>query len=279
MILIADSGSTKTTWSIAKQGKCIQSIQTPGINPYFQSEAEISSQLQKSLLPQLNLSAKEIRAVYFYGAGCAFDKIEVVSNALKNHFPVESIEVGSDLLGAARGICGNKAGIVCIMGTGSNSCFYDGSQIVKNVSPLGFILGDEGSGAVLGKLFIGDLLKDMLPESIKTKFFDQFGLTQAQIIDRVYRQPFPNRFLAGFSPFLSENIHEPAIHQLVLTSFISFFERNVKKYDYQHYSVNMIGSIAYHYKSVLTEAAVQTGIRLDRINQSPMEGLILYHTS
>lgn len=278
MILIADSGSTKTNWNIAREGVCMQAIHTQGINPYFQPEAAISNMIAKFLLPQLNINIKDIQSIYFYGAGCAFDKIEIVKNALTANFQVDLIEVNSDLLGAARGVCGKEAGIACIMGTGSNSCFYDGEQIVKNISPLGFILGDEGSGAVLGRLLIGDLLKEVLPATLKDKFLAQYDLTPAQIIDKVYRQPFPNRFLAGLSPFLAANIQEPAIHQLVLNSFKSFLERNVKKYDYQNYTVNFVGSVAYHYKDILIEAANQTNIRLGRIEQSPMDGLIKYHT-
>jgi len=277
MILIADSGSTKTNWSIAKQGICIQSVHTPGINPFFQSEEEINAMIATFLLPQLTMNPSEIGSVYFYGAGCVFEKIKTVKNALSTHFKTNFIDVNSDLLGAARGICGKKAGIACILGTGSNSCFYDGNQIVKNISPLGFILGDEGSGAVLGKLLVGDLLKEMLPATLKEKFLNQFNLTYVQIIDKVYRQPLPNRFLASLSPFLAQNIHEPEIYDLVLNSFVSFFERNVKKYDHKHYQTNFVGSIAYHYKEILSEAAIATGVRIGNITQSPMRGLMTYH--
>jgi len=277
MILITDSGSTKTNWSIAQNGLSIQSAHTPGINPYFQSQTEIENLIGEILIPQLSINPKELKAIYFYGAGCAFDKIEIVKSALTNYFPIDSIEVNSDLLGAARAICGKEAGIACIMGTGSNSCFYDGKQIVKNISPLGFILGDEGSGAALGKLLVGDLLKEMLPITLKEKFLSQFNLTPAQIIENVYRKPFPNRFLASLSPFIAENIQEPAIYQLALNSFKSFIDRNVKKYDYQNYTTNFVGSIAHYYKEILKEAATQTGIQLGNIEQSPINGLITYH--
>ena len=183
------------------------------------------------------------------------------------------------MLAAARGLCGHEAGIACIMGTGSNSCYYDGKQIVSNVSPLGFILGDEGSGAVLGKLLIGDLLKNQLPEGLKEKFLEQFNLTPATIIDSIYRQPFPNRFLASLSPFALQNITEPKIRTLVQNSFRNFLERNVKQYDYKQAPVHFIGSVAYYYKEVLTEAAAEAGIMLGTIIKSPMEGLIQYHTN
>ena len=277
MILIADSGSTKTDWCIVEQGKSVQRIYTQGMNPYFQSETEISKEIAHVLLPQIN--SKKIDAVYFYGAGCIFDKIQVVHNAIAQNIQTQIIEVNTDLLAAARGLCGKQAGIACIMGTGSNSCFYDGEKIVNNISPLGFILGDEGSGAVLGKLFVGDILKGMIKPELKDKFLEQFNLTPAIIIDHVYRQPFPNRFLASLSPFLVQNIQDPDIHNLVLNSFKAFFTRNVMKYDYQNYKVHLVGSVAYYYKEILTKAAIQTGVHIGSIIKSPMEGLITYHSS
>lgn len=277
MILIADSGSTKTDWCVVEHGQLVQQVFTKGTNPFFQSEEEISNEIATALLPQLKTNAFE--AVHFYGAGCAFpDKIETVRRAIASHLLVSGdIEVSTDMLAAARGLCGHQPGIACIMGTGSNSCYYDGKEIVNNVSPLGFILGDEGSGAVLGKLLVGDILKNQMPEGMKEKFLTQFNLTPADIIDRVYRQPFPNRFLASLSPFLVQNIEVPAIHELVLCSFKKFLKRNVMQYDYQHAPVHFIGSVAFYYKGLLAEAAGEMGIQLGTIIQSPMEGLIKYH--
>lgn len=279
MILIADSGSTKTDWCVVEQGQLVQQIATKGTNPFFQSEEEISNEIANALLPQLKSNTFE--AVYFYGAGCAFpDKIEAVHRAISTHLDViNGIEVSSDMLAAARGLCGHQAGIACIMGTGSNSCFYDGKEVVNNISPLGFILGDEGSGAVLGKLLVGDLLKHQLPAALKEKFLTQFDLTPADIIDRVYRQPFPNRFLASLSPFLVQNLHEPGIRALVLDSFKAFLRRNVMQYDYQHSQVHFIGSVAFYYKEVLQQAADEVGVQIGTILKSPMEGLIHYHNS
>lgn len=165
------------------------------------------------------------------------------------------------------------------MGTGSNSCYYDGKQIVNNVSPLGFILGDEGSGAVLGKLLVGDILKNQMTPALKEKFLEQFGLTPADIIDRVYRKPFPNRFLASLSPFLAQNLDEPCIRTLVSDSFKAFLKRNVMQYEnYRNSKVHFIGSVAFYYRAVLEEAARELGIRLGTIIKSPMEGLIEYHS-
>lgn len=279
MILIADSGSTKTDWCVVERGQLVQQVFTKGTNPFFQSEEEISNEIATALLPQLKTN--EFEAVHFYGAGCAFpDKIDTVRRAIASHLRVKGdIEVSTDMLAAARGLCGHRPGIACIMGTGSNSCYYDGKEIVNNVSPLGFILGDEGSGAVLGKLLVGDILKNQMPAGMKEKFLEQFNLTMPEIIDRVYRQPFPNRFLASLSPFLVQNIEVPAVRQLVLCSFKKFLKRNVMQYDYQHASVHFIGSVAFYYKEQLAEAAKEMGIQLGTIIQSPMEGLIKYHTN
>ena len=278
MILIADSGSTKTDWCVVENGVLVQQIFTKGTNPFFQSEEEISNEIATALLPELKTD--EFDAVYFYGAGCGFpDKIEIVQRAISKQLKVKgNVEVATDMLAAARGLCGREAGIACIMGTGSNSCYYDGENIVANVSPLGFILGDEGSGACLGKLMVGDLLKNQMTPELKEKFLKQFALTPADIIDRVYRKPFPNRFLASLSPFLAQNINEPCVHELVLNSFKAFFKRNIMQYEnYQNLKVNLIGSVAFYYKEVLAEAAEAMGIQLGTIIQSPMEGLIKYH--
>ena len=279
MILIADSGSTKTSWCVAENGNPLQQLQTSGINPYFQSAEEIRARLNEELFPQLVIDKNEIHAVYFYGAGCTFDKVEVVKGVIENLMNTAVVEVNTDLLAAARGVCGRQAGIACILGTGSNSCFYDGRKIVQNVSPLGYILGDEGSGAVLGKLLIGDLLKGMMTEELKDKFLQQYNLTPALIIDRVYRQPFPNRFLAGFAPFLAENLHEPMIYKLVLNSFKSFFTRNVMQYDHKFLQVHFTGSIAFYFMPILSEAATLTGIRMGYIKESPLQGLVAFHSS
>lgn len=276
MILIADSGSTKTDWCVVLDGTPIKRIVTKGINPFFQSEEEIQQELTISLLPQLPEGT--VNSVYFYGAGCTPEKAPILRRAIADSLSVVgNIKAHSDMLAAARGLCGHEAGIACILGTGSNSCFYNGEDIVSNISPLGFILGDEGSGAVLGKLLVGDILKNQLSPAIKEAFLKQFDLTAPEIIDRVYRQPFPNRFLASLSPFIAQHLEEPAIHALVFNSFTAFLRRNVMQYDYEKYPVHFIGSVAACYEEILQEAALETGIRIGKILQSPMEGLIQYH--
>lgn len=277
MILIADSGSTKTDWCAVDHEGIVKRIRTQGTNPFFQSEEEICEEIRQNLLP--HLPERRFGHIHFYGAGCAFpDKIDVVKRALTAHLQVEgSIEVSSDMLAAARSLCGHRAGIACIMGTGSNSCYYDGTEIVQNVSPLGFILGDEGSAAVLGKLLVGNLLKNQMPAGMKEEFLNEFDLTPAEIIDRVYRRPFPNRFLASLSPFLARHIAVPEVHQLVLNSFKDFLKRNVMQYNRRNLPVHFTGSVAFYYKGVLEEAVQAMGMQMGQVLQSPMEGLIKFH--
>lgn len=189
MILIADSGSTKTEWCLADQGRPVRTVVTAGTNPYFQTREEIAGEIRGALLPALR--GERIDAIYFYGAGCAFpEKNRIVEEAITPYIPAP-IEVYSDLMAAARALCGSRPGIACILGTGSNSCLYDGTEITEHISPLGFILGDEGSGAVLGKLLVGDCLKRQLPAPLVQKFMDQYELTPALLLERVYKQSFP----------------------------------------------------------------------------------------
>ncbi len=276
-ILIADSGSTKTDWTIVAGNQEIDRIKTRGINPFFQTEEEISAEIKDNLVPRIKKS-DSIEAVYFYGAGCAFpEKNEILRRSVTHYLPVP-VEVGSDLLAAARALCGHNPGIACILGTGSNSCLYDGKDIVNNISPLGFILGDEGSGAVLGKLLVGDVLKNQLPVALQEVFFAESGLTPAIIMEKVYKQPFPNRFLASLSPFLLRHIEEPAIYNLVSNSFRAFFARNVMQYDCRDHPVHLIGSIAWYYQAILKDVAREFGLRLGTIVQSPVQGLVRYHS-
>jgi N-acetylglucosamine kinase-like BadF-type ATPase len=272
MILIADSGSTKTDWCI---GSSII-IQTKGINPFHQSEEVIQQILTNELLPQMPEEVL-IDAIYFYGAGCTPEKSPIIQRALSHCFPQSAVEVNSDLLGAARALCGKSPGIACILGTGSNSCFYDGHQITSNVSPLGYILGDEGSGAVLGKRLVGDCLKKQLPEDICHSFLNTFKLTAAQIIEKVYRQPQANRFLASLTPFLSAHRDIPEIQALLLSCFTEFFRRNVMQYAYEGAEVHFTGSIAWYFQEEVKKAAEALNIRTGQFIKNPIHGLINYH--
>jgi len=279
MILIADCGSTKIDWCLIENSKVINQVFTCGMNAVMLTEEEMADRIAAELMPELGV--QPVDAVYFYGAGCISPEVCAnVANAIRKSIPAPVIEVHTDLLAAARALCGHAPGIACIMGTGSNSCYYDGVNICDNVSPLGYILGDEGSGAVLGKLLLGDVLKNQLPKELCDKFLAEYDLDRLTIIRRVYKEPQANRFLASVTPFLIKNIGEPAIHNLVLNSFKSFFIRNVAQYDnYKKLKVNFIGSIAYYYRDILAEAADSVGCTIGTIIKSPMEGLIRFHSS
>lgn len=270
--LIADSGSTKTDWTLwtATDARTIN-VRTQGINPYMIGVIEISRILREELLPALPHTVPA--RIRFYGAGCRGTQTAVVHEALLSVFPRAHVEVCSDLLGAAKALCGKEEGIACILGTGENSCLFDGQQIIENIPPLGYILGDEGSGAALGKRLIGDILKGRLSRHIRQCFADEYALGTDEIIQRVYREPFPNRFLASFAPFLNKHKEEIEIHELILNEFMSFFNRNVVNYQRRDLSVHFVGSIAVHFSEELEEAAIRCGMRLGTVLQSPLERL------
>lgn len=279
MILIADCGSTKTDWCVTENKKVVKQVFTCGMNAVMLTEEEMRARIAGELMPEIADIKGKIEAVYFYGAGCiAPDVCANVANAIRENIPAPVIEVHTDLLAAARALCGHTPGIACIMGTGSNSCYYDGEKICDNVSPLGYILGDEGSGAVLGKILLGDVLKNQLPKELCDKFLNQYELDRMTIIKRVYREPQANRFMASVTPFLIQNIEHPAVHALVLNAFKAFFVRNVQQYDgYDLLPACFVGSIAYYYRDILTEAAEACGCKVGTIIKSPMEGLIDFH--
>lgn len=284
MILIADSGSTKTDWCLCNQGTILCNIQTQGINPYHQSEEAIEAVLHEELLPQLTQhSAFNIQNsldIVFYGSGCANETAcNRIKKAIHKVLETKDITVHSDLLGAARALCGHEEGIACVLGTGSNSCLYNGKEITANTPPLGYILGDEGSSAVLGRRLVGDCLKNQLPEAIRDEFLTEYGLTQEIILEKVYRQPLANRFLASLTPFLSKHREVPEVHNLLVESFVAFFVRNVKQYRRPWLPIHFVGSIANAFAPELKEAAESLGMELGTIMRSPMEGLIKYHTS
>jgi N-acetylglucosamine kinase-like BadF-type ATPase len=271
MMLIADSGSTKTDWAWIENGTIVHRVTTAGINPVHQGEEEILVDPQTVL----QWGADE---VFFYGAGCIPEKKGVVEKVLRKVFPdADRIEVESDLLGAARAVCQHQEGLACILGTGSNSCLYDGDKIVGNIPPLGYILGDEGSGAVLGKLFLNALFKGALPDGMKEDFLQSSGLSYPEIIQRVYRQPMANRFLASTSLYISEHLDVPALRELVKQNFRDFFHKNIAQYGRHDLPVGAIGSIAYHYRDLLQEVAEEKGYKLSTVAKSPMEGLVAFH--
>ena len=284
MILIADSGSTKVHWCLmAANGHTAEFI-TDGINPLFQTSDAMRNSICNQLLPQMAsmLWAGTVSHVFFYGAGCTPEKSPFVEKAIESVFKKAKVFVASDMLGATRGLLGHEKGVACILGTGSNSCLYDGEQIIKNVPSLGFILGDEGSAATLGKRLVRDLLKNQLGDDLKECFLSQYAINQADVIEHVYRQPFPNRWLANLARFCAENIDDPRIHDLVYDHFAQFVKRNISQYytteeQKQSMPVGFVGSIAFYYRPVLEQVMSDYGFRVGQILQDPIPGLVEYH--
>ena len=275
MQLIADSGSTKVDWRAIKDDGSIVEISTEGINPVFITPEEIVKILSQKLLPVIGPGVKN---VYFYGAGVVSPQlIATLSESFKKVFPESETFAASDVLAAARALCGHNPGIACIMGTGSNSCFYDGENIAKNVRAGGFILGDEARGGVLGKKLISDFIKGLLPAHIQAEFDKRYDLDYMKVVEKVYKQPMPSRFLASFAPFINEFIADPYMENLVNTSFDEFFKRNISQYDYKNHTVNFVGSIAFYFKDKLVAAAERNGMKVGRVLKTPIEGLVEYH--
>ena len=275
MQLIADSGSTKVSWRAILDDGSVRAIETVGINPVFMEDAEIESILTEKLVPEIGT---KVDAIFFYGAGMVGGEISAkLERCFGKVFPGSTCEAASDVLAAARALCGHKPGIACILGTGSNSCFYDGEGIAENVRAGGFILGDEASGAYLGKRLISDFIKGLLPAPVENAFKKRYGLDYMAIVQKVYREPMPSRFLASFSPFIAEFRNHPHIANLLKSSFEEFLRRNIIHYDYKKYPVNFVGSIAYYYKDILEKAVNASGMRMDTVLQGPIDGLVAYH--
>lgn len=273
-ILIADSGATKTDWALADDNELVERVATQGINPFHQDTDAVAKILEEELHRKLH---EEPDAIYFYGAGCTQEKSKTMKLLLEQTFTGARVEVRSDLWGAARALCGHRAGIACILGTGTNSCFYDGENVVMNTPPLGYILGDEGSGAVMGKTFVSNVLKGLLPDDITEAFFAETKVTKDDVIERVYRQPLPGRYLASFSFFIEAHRNHESVHEFLLQHFRNFFVRNVKAYHRPDLPVNFIGSIAKAFRPELEAAAVAEGFKVGKVDRSPMAGLLEYH--
>ncbi len=278
MILIADSGSTKTNWYYSNHEHHSKIISTGGINPFFSSTEDIIVELRTDLIPKINNTILEI---YFYGAGIINDeKGNVVMTALLTLFPSAKVEVQSDLLAAARALFGNKKGIACILGTGTNSCLYDGKNIVEHIPPLGFILGDEGSGATLGRKLTSDYFKGILQENLSQKFQKQFPIKYAEFMESVYKREKPNKFLAQFVPFIAENINDNYCRSLVENSFIEFIDRNVKFYtNFNELEISFIGSVAYFFNKQIKTVFEKNNLKLGTILREPLSALSQYHIS
>ena len=277
MILIADSGSTKTDWAVVDNGRQVVAMSTQGINPFHQDAENIATVIEEELLPKMGNIEPE--GIFFYGSGCREDKVEMMCGILGKAFPqCARIEAQGDLLAAARAVCGEREGIACIMGTGANSCLNDGNRVVENTPPLGYILGDEGSGAVLGKLFVNALFKGQLPSELKDEWLEETGLSLNIIINKVYREPLANRFLASTSRFIHQHLSVEPLERMVVYNFREHFRRNVNQYGRKDLTVGAIGSVAYYYREQLQKAATVEGYTLGKVMRSPMDGLVRYHS-
>ncbi len=276
MILIADSGGSKIDWRLLLQNGTIKQASAAGFNPYYQPIDDLRKSVTEVLLSEIE---EPVTHVYFYGAGVSSEKnATLVKDALGKFFPDAAIEIGWDLLAAARALCGHEKGIACIMGTGSNSCLYDGKEIIGNVANLGWILADEGSGSSIGKQFIVDYLREVMPAELAASFKKRHPWGREEILEKVYQQDRPSAFLASFAKFIFQHKNNPYCYQLVYNSFSDFYENNVMKYpDYQHLQVHFSGSIAFYFSDLLRQVANDKGITVKNILEGPIAGLTLFH--
>jgi len=276
MILIADSGGSKIDWRLLNLDGSILQANTPGFNPYYQPIEDLTNNFRDVIIPK---ATDGINKIFFYGAGVSSEKNQqTIKNAFLEFFPEAQIEIGWDLLAAARALCGREPGIACIMGTGSNSCLYDGERIIGNVANLGWILADEGSGANIGRKFLVDYLRETMPQDLRAQFHQRFPLTREEFLERIYQQERPSAFLASFTKFIFQHLKSPYCYQLVYNSFAEFYENNVMKYEnYQNLKVHFTGSIAFYFCDILRQVANDKGITVKNILEGPIAGLTLYH--
>lgn len=276
MIIVADSGSTKTEWILGEL-----SVTTKGINPVRDTQEEILNVLNTELMPQIistphPIQLEEATNIHFYGAGCIEPFMQNVRNAIAQLFPQAQIHVYSDLLGAARALCGKEEGIACILGTGSNSCLCKGGKILQNTSPLGYILGDEGSGAVLGRTLLSEMLKGNLKD-LWPHFHKRYRLEVSDIINRVYRQPQANRFLASLVPFIKEHRQVDAIKEMLVIEFTRFLQRNVVPYNRPDLPVNFVGGVANNFTTEIYAACEACGLKYGKTIALPAQEIQKYH--
>lgn len=280
MIAIADSGTTKTSWLFVDKasGKKYE-YKSVGFNPYYQSSENITNNILHGLIPHIPFKVDDVEGIFLYGAGCELDfRKEQVAVGLRKAFPKCKVSVYHDLLAAARALFADTHGIACISGTGSNTCYYDGEKIVKNVESLGLSLGDEGSGGYKGKLLVRDYMRKQMPAHIREAFEKKYTDRTPEIMDAVYTKEFPSRYLASYTVFLAEHIKDPYVHSLVSRSFTEMFQNCVTKYEnYKEVPIGYIGSIAFYFQDILQEVAAAYGVKVSKIIRNPLEDLAEYH--
>ncbi|MEL7005414.1 MAG: N-acetylglucosamine kinase [Bacteroidota bacterium] len=276
MILIADSGMTKTDWRLINQNGDIEQCRTAGINPNYMTPEAIQAIFEGELKPNVNGAFEKL---HFYGAGCSSEHSHVViRDAFREVYPNSEVEVQHDLIAAARALCGHQEGIACILGTGANSCLYDGKQIVDNIASVGYVMGDEGSGTWLGSQLLSAFMRRELPENIHQRLVKRFDLSNETIIENVYRKSTPAKYISGFSKFIFQNLKDPYLYLLVHRGFTLFFEKNINRYEgFQERQVHFTGSVAFYYANILRKVASEQGVALRNITENPIAGLTLYH--
>lgn len=277
MKVIAESGSTSTEWALVDGNKIVEHAFTQGLNPYFQSRRDLSHIIRLEM-PEVFFKRRWDH-IYYYGAGCSnLEKKKIVEASLVAQFKTP-VTVESDLVAAARGLFVKSRGIACILGTGSNSCLYDGENIIEHVRPAGFILGDEGSAATLGKLFLSDCLKNLAPRQLTEEFYSTFGVNPDMLMDAVYTGVMPNRALSTYSFFLADHQGNDYVDELIYRNIKSFFERNIVQYDYQNEQIAFVGKVANVFSKVLKNVAKEYGLKIRKIAPCSLPGLIEYHSN
>ena len=280
MILLADSGSTKTTWVLLDNKTQVAKSHTQGFSPSFQTAEAITkimlAELSKDVLQQ---QSNDALRVFYYGTGCSTEgKVKLMHDALAAVFTKANITVNHDLYAAAIALCQNKPGIACILGTGSNSCYFDGKEIKESLLSLGYFFGDYGSGAHIGKTLLQYYLEDALPKDIQRALSLLPEFDKEIILENVYKKPMPQKFLASYTKVISNYMQHPFMRNMVKQCFADFFIHQVEKYSlYKQVEINFIGSVALHFKEPLQEVMQERGLKMGLILQSPMEGLIKYH--
>jgi len=276
MVIIADSGGSKIDWRLLKKDGTIGQASSSGFNPYYQPIDHLKKIISEALLPQVS---EKVSKIFYYGTGVSSEKnVQSIQSVFAEHFPQAESEVGWDLLAAARALCGHEPGIACILGTGSNSCLYDGKKIIGNVANLGWILADEGSGTYMGMQLVFDYFRNEMPESLAKQFHARFPWSREEVLEKVYQQEKPGAFLASFAKFIFQHLKEPYCYELVYNSFSEFYENNVMKYEnYKNLKVHFTGSISFYFSDILRQVANDKGITVKNILEGPIAGLTLFH--
>ncbi len=277
--IIADSGSTKTDWILLEGSKTIKHIKTIGFNPYFQTRDQINLEILNHLKPFVSDNLHQVSEIHYYGTGCStVENCKLIEDCLSLTLDIPTISVSHDLLAAARSLCKREWGIASILGTGSNSCLYDGKEILENVPSTGYLWSDYGGGSQIGKYFIREYFEETLPKELANAF-ENAGYNRDVILNNVYKKSVPGKYLASVSHFMTQNISHPYVKKILVECFDSFFVQQINKYtDSKKYKVHTVGSIGYHYKDLIAEVAKKHGYQMGNVIQSPIEGLIEYHS-